>query len=187
MSGLLALALFDFELHYYCTIGHVLGPLHQVLERRGKRTSSDYNIARKFSRWLPPLSAITALLGPTSGLLEEICEGIAGSFPIDTDAAGLRNAIISETQGEELRAAVTLPDDMASEFQALRPICLASCDITGVPQQLGALIAGLRDGLAVYDLADFRTEFSWWLERTPFKLKSFDDHCKPRTQALRAQ
>lgn len=180
-SGLLALALFDYEREYYLLTAAIMKPLLPAIHRllQGRKRPNDYQILLGLKRWWRPFSVIACLMGPLDDTLrrmwDELARLILASWDNDRRAAthglvqvrDLHEALFSETDcGRKLRAMITLPNEVAtdlSKYSIKNTYDPSDYHTAATPRQLASVLDMLHRSEFGYQPSDTREELYWWL------------------------
>ncbi len=181
-SGLLALAVLDYEREYYLLVARIIRSIFPRLERlkRGEQTRSDVDALRPLKTWWKSLWMISCLVGPLDrGLaslskeLSNLLEGklgvasTVGARPVTySKVTDLHNALFSDSPiGDRLRKMITLPDD-AAEALCAYPITSdytpSDYDSLTTPERLATVLDMLHQPEFGYPTEIIRTELFWW-------------------------
>lgn len=167
-SGLLALAVLDFEREFYLLFARIGKPLFQILANDAKRSREDIDELLKWKTWWRSLWAIACLIGPLGVPLANIHEEIVERLhlPYLAKVSDLHKVLLDDSSvGSEFRQMLELPLDIANELSAcsVRDKYDPS-DYPGstIPGQLNSVLLMLHSSTSGYPPDDVRSELFWW-------------------------
>lgn len=181
-SGLLALAVLDYEREYYLLVARILKPIAPSLERlkRGEQTRSDIDELRRLKTWWKPLWVISCLVGPLdrdlASLSKELAYVLEGRFDVilrdeafpsvHCKVSDLHNTLFSDSSiGDHLRKMITLPKDaakMLSKYSVTSDYTPSDYDSLTTPEGLATVLDMLHQPEFEYPTETIRTELFWW-------------------------
>ncbi|MDH2909531.1 MAG: hypothetical protein PXZ07_05370 [Candidatus Eremiobacteraeota bacterium] len=171
-SGLLALALFDYEVEYYTLLARLLEEFHRSQHRGSGRTPSDNATLLNYKRWWKALWSISCMVGPFARSLEELNEPLFELVPkrLWVNTAQLHVALLSDDSvGNRIRQEMTIPEDIANQLQGVTASDY-EYDTDKTPRPLAAVLDMLHGSIARYSPDDIRAEFFWWLRGSASEL-----------------
>ena len=170
-SGLLGLALFDYEREYYLYLARIVEDLHRIIDKTSRLTRTEITILRAYKSFWRSLWAISCVVGPLSRPLDELNEALAlkiakhrnvGRWAVRVN--DLHDALFLDSRlGTEIRREMTLPDTFALEMQSLRTKTGLDYNPEKTPKELAALLDMLQGAITSYQPDNIRAEFFWWL------------------------
>lgn len=181
-SGLLALAVLDYERELYLLVARIAKEILPALERfsDGKRLSGDVETLRRYKLFWKSLWAIACLVGPLDEglafLSKELAFILEANFkPTLTDevwpsirwqVSDLHAALFDESRiGAHLRSIITLPADAARELSAYSVSSTynpSHYETSTTPEALATVLDMLHRDEFGYPTGTTRIELFWW-------------------------
>lgn len=181
-SGLLALALFDYEREFYLLVAQIAKDIFPALEREkaGEQWTGDVERLRRYKTWWKSLWAIACLMGPLDeGLVfisKELAYVLEGNFkPVLADnrwpdvrwrISDLHAALFEESKiAAHLRSMITLPTSVAIELSAYTVSSAynpADYETSTTPKALVTVLGMLHNDQFGYPTGTTRIELFWW-------------------------
>ena len=175
-SGLLALALLDYEREYYILLARIVQPLHLILSKDEERTQADEETLRGFKSWWQSLWAITCLIGPLGDPLGNLYEDLADklTLPALASVSDLQEKLFAESPaGGEFRKIIAIPAHVAKELSWIYvrvTYDASNYPSSTTPKELNALLAMLHGSDSYYPPDQIRTELFWWFAKVAARL-----------------
>jgi len=189
-SGLLALALLDYEREFYLLIARIIAPatsnkehspLLPIIERYAneKQTTADVELLLHYKTWWKAAWAIACLIGPLDEPLSFLSADIGDlvaryvaenrghtTAPWLLEVSDYHEALFSESDvGRELRNLIEIPDSAASdlsEYSISSIYTPSDYESTTTPTALATVLDMLHRTEFGYPTGTTRTELFWW-------------------------